>query len=324
MRCYTLCRFSTNRIPCYLTFFSWLPLSILLPGRNATTKNTCRRDSDIVGSIRAGLCFHLKQTIGTARIHRLEKKNWEYAYNRLKSIPNIHILGGVDADKVERLPILSFLIEVFEDGRRHFLHYNFVCSLLNDLYGIQSRGGCQCAGPYAQRLLSLSHGNAQKFENELIDKKEYLNQGLAGSASYFMRTHQVEYICRAIINIAQYGWRLLPLYKFVPRQESLNITAVTAKVAVAVHIQRQQRRLIRPERDKQGRAPVDGGVAVLPRHFQERWSTVRRTGSGSSRLTKRKCSANRHCSGSSCHQKHTKCCGKRDKVGGTPVRGTGR
>ena len=30
------------------------------------------------------------------------------------------------------------------------LHHNFVSVLLNDLYGIQARGGCACAGPYAQ------------------------------------------------------------------------------------------------------------------------------------------------------------------------------
>ena len=49
---------------------------------------------DIIGSIRAGLCFHLKHTIGTDTIHRLEQKNWDIVYNKLKTIPNIHILGG--------------------------------------------------------------------------------------------------------------------------------------------------------------------------------------------------------------------------------------
>ena len=27
-----------------------------------------------------------------------------------------------------------------------WLHHNFVCQLLNDLFGVQVRGGCQCAG----------------------------------------------------------------------------------------------------------------------------------------------------------------------------------
>ena len=110
-----------------------------------------------------------------------------------------------------------------------FLHYNFVCALLNDLYGIQSRGGCQCAGPYAQRLLSLTYDNAQKYENELIDKKEYLRPGFSRlSFPYFMEKHQVEYICNAIINVAKYGWRLLPLYKFIPKTgEFKHVSRVT-------------------------------------------------------------------------------------------------
>ena len=80
-----------------------------------------------------------------------------------KRAPNLILLGcdnnrqtmpsSSDPTCVGRhLPIFSFLIRC---GRR-FLHYNYVCALLNDLFGIQSRGGCQCAGPYSQRLLGLT------------------------------------------------------------------------------------------------------------------------------------------------------------------------
>ena len=51
-----------------------------------------------------------------------------------------------------RLPIVSFMVAA--GGR--FLHYNFVVALLNDLFGVQTRGGCACAGPYGQRLLGIS------------------------------------------------------------------------------------------------------------------------------------------------------------------------
>lgn len=59
--------------------------------------------------------------------------------------PNIKILGNKEA---HRLPIFSMLIRHDDSGK--FLHHNFVSVLLNDLYGIQARGGCACAGPYAQ------------------------------------------------------------------------------------------------------------------------------------------------------------------------------
>lgn len=59
--------------------------------------------------------------------------------------PKITILGN---EKARRLPIFSLLIHHPDSGK--ILHHNFVSVLLNDLYGIQARGGCACAGPYAQ------------------------------------------------------------------------------------------------------------------------------------------------------------------------------
>ena len=61
------------------------------------------------------------------------------------SSPNLVLLGNT---MVPRLPIFSFLIRHPVTGQ--FLHHNFVCAILNDVFGIQSRGGCACAGPYAQ------------------------------------------------------------------------------------------------------------------------------------------------------------------------------
>ena len=61
---------------------------------------------------------------------------------------NLIVLGNL---KTSRLPVFSFLIQHKDSGL--FLHHNFVSSLLNDLFGIQSRGGCACAGPYAQVFL---------------------------------------------------------------------------------------------------------------------------------------------------------------------------
>ena len=67
------------------------------------------------------------------------------AYKRWSPVKTIHVLGPSNA---ERLPIFSLVIE-YKDSKR-LLHHNFVSSLLNDLFGIQARGGCACAGPYAE------------------------------------------------------------------------------------------------------------------------------------------------------------------------------
>ena len=59
-------------------------------------------------------------------------------------LPNLLILGSME---VERLPVFSFLVRHPATG--YYLHHNYVACLLNDLFGIQARGGCACAGPYA-------------------------------------------------------------------------------------------------------------------------------------------------------------------------------
>ncbi len=67
------------------------------------------------------------------------------------------LLGNL---KVPRLPIFSFMVRHPPTGL--FIHYNFVCALLNDMFGIQARGGCACAGPYAQvRTVPNGGGIAQ-------------------------------------------------------------------------------------------------------------------------------------------------------------------
>ena len=71
-------------------------------------------------------------------IIRKAKESWN-------NIPNLVVLGNLD---LAHLPIYSFLIRHPQTGL--YLHHNFVCAVLNDLFGVQARGGCACAGPYAE------------------------------------------------------------------------------------------------------------------------------------------------------------------------------
>ena len=62
--------------------------------------------------------------------------------------PRIEILGSTE---LERLATVSFGVR----HRGRLLHANFVAALLNDLFGIQARSGCFCAGPYIHRLYGI-------------------------------------------------------------------------------------------------------------------------------------------------------------------------
>lgn len=85
------------------------------------------------------------QEVSTNRILKQEHEWVKLAYEKLKKIKNLYVLGRSSAD---RLPIFSIVVTHLETNR--FIHHNFVSALLNDLFGVQARGGCACAGPYAE------------------------------------------------------------------------------------------------------------------------------------------------------------------------------
>ena len=106
----------------------------------------------IIESIRAGLVFQLKEAVGVDVIRDYERRVIRRASERGKNKDNLMVLGNPDA---WRLSIVSFVVKY----EQRFLHHNFVVALLNDLFGIQSRGGCSCAGPYGHRLLGMISNN---------------------------------------------------------------------------------------------------------------------------------------------------------------------
>lgn len=116
----------------------------------------------IVESIRAGLVFQLKDAVGTDVIRSVEEQFVRRAIDVWSKTPHLRILGST---RVPRVSIVSFVIE----HEKAWLHHNFVVGLLNDLFGVQSRGGCNCAGPYGHRLLGISDERSHEFK-ELIEE----------------------------------------------------------------------------------------------------------------------------------------------------------
>jgi len=162
----------------------------------------------IVESIRAGLVFQLKEAVGVERIRELERSFIERAIGSWETNAKIEILGNREA---ERLSIVSFVVR---DGDR-YLHHNFVVALLNDLFGIQSRGGCSCAGPYGHRLLGIDIERSHEFEREIARGCEGIKPGWVRlSFNYFISEAVFQYILDAVQLIADEGWRLLPSYRF--------------------------------------------------------------------------------------------------------------
>lgn len=107
-------------------------------------------------AIRTALCIDLKNQMGTQNIHLREKQLVAKAFGELRMVKNLHIL----ADNIEdRLGIISFYLEG--------MHYNLVVKLLNDLFGIQVRGGCACAGTYGHVLLDVSYEKSKRITDKI-------------------------------------------------------------------------------------------------------------------------------------------------------------
>jgi hypothetical protein len=165
----------------------------------------------IVETIRAGLVFQLKQAVGVDVIRAHEEDFWRRAVDRWRRNPQLEILGNLDS---ERLSIVSFVVR---RPRGRYLHHNFVVALLNDLFGIQARGGCSCAGPYGHRLLGIDPERSHEFEREIARGCEGIKPGWTRvSFNYFISEHVFRYIVDAVDLVANEGWRLLSEYRFDP------------------------------------------------------------------------------------------------------------
>ncbi|XP_055958857.1 uncharacterized protein LOC126829671 isoform X2 [Patella vulgata] len=182
----------------------------------------------IVESIRAGLVFQLKQAVTSQVIMDREHSLLQKALAVWNKCPNLVILGNTT---VSRLPVFSFLI--YHPGNGRFFHHNFVSAILNDVFGIQSRGGCACAGPYAMDLLGLNKEIEEKIENLLVEDgrldrthlrryreyshREILRPGFTRlNLPFFMTEEELNFVVESVAMVAEHGWKLLPQYIFNP------------------------------------------------------------------------------------------------------------
>ncbi|KAK2973665.1 hypothetical protein RJ640_009930 [Escallonia rubra] len=180
----------------------------------------------ILNKIRAALAFWVKDYISYKFIETQEHNYIIKALERLIPNPNILVLGNTST---ERQAVLSFLDgretgavcqwrETGGNKKRKPLHGPFVAKLLNDLFGIQARGGCACAGPYGHSLLNVDETRSLAYRSAI--KMASHTQGYNGvkpgwtrvSFSYYMSNEEFEFILAALEFIAIYGERFLTLY----------------------------------------------------------------------------------------------------------------
>ncbi len=190
-------------------------VSFVSPTEHHYSLGTERREEGgtpaILESIRAGLVFQLKEAVGAETIRAREESFIRRAIASWRENPRLKIMGNPDA---QRLSIVALAI-------RHgsgYLHWNFVVALLNDLFGIQARGGCSCAGPYGHRLFEVEEAESRRFDQVIGRGYDGIKLGwFRINFNYFLSEAVFDYLVQAVHLVANEGWKLLPRYRFDPR-----------------------------------------------------------------------------------------------------------
>lgn len=180
-------------------------------GEHAYVSNIeAREDGGTPGflqTIRTALCIQLKDSMGVDNILKREHELIDIIWDELKAIPNLHILAN---NIKNRLSIISFYVDD--------LHYNLAVKLLNDRFGIQTRGGCSCAGTYGHYLLNVdkdfSHSITSEISCGILDKKPgWVRLSLHPTSS----NEELEFVIHAIKQMCQNHVEWSKEYRYDPK-----------------------------------------------------------------------------------------------------------
>ncbi|WP_456389858.1 aminotransferase class V-fold PLP-dependent enzyme [Profundibacter sp.] len=146
-----------------------------------------------IGDIRAALVFLIKEAVGEAAIAAREDTLVQMAFDGWRDNPRIELLGNLTA---HRLPIFSFLVR---DGAGKIASEQLFTRMLSDIYGIQARGGCACAGPYGHRLLGIDHDYSDQLRRKILAGVDVHKPGWVRlNFGYLMGDETVRYIIDSV------------------------------------------------------------------------------------------------------------------------------
>ena len=164
----------------------------------------------IMQALRIALAFQIKQKVGQSTIDRLEKYLYEKFMMAFEDDERIIFYGLLDPDK--KVPIVPFNVR----HRDRILHPKFVTRLINDLFGIQTRAGCSCAGPYGHHLMNIG-SQVSDFYRCMITNAGYngIKPGWVRlNLHYSMTEAEVDYLIEAVKFVLEHGHKFISQYEF--------------------------------------------------------------------------------------------------------------
>jgi len=159
-------------------------------------------------TIKTALAIQLKEEMGVENILEREHELNEIVFSKLKAIPNLQLLAKKHEN---RLGIFSFFIDD--------VHFNLVVKLLNDRFGIQTRGGCSCAGTYGHFLLHIDNKTSHEIEKQIKEGKLLDRPGWVRMSIHPTLTNkEITYVCDSIKAVAENHQEWGKDYKYVPKK----------------------------------------------------------------------------------------------------------
>jgi len=164
----------------------------------------------VLQTLKAGLVFQVKDNVGVDVINAREHELTDRAMKSWTENEQIEVLGNPDPSS--RVGIISFNIK---DSAGKYLHHKFITALLNDLFGIQSRAGCSCAGPYGHRLLDIDEDTSERYRFAVQQGHCGLKPGWCRIGLHWvMDDAEANYVIDAVHFLAKNGSLFLSLYDF--------------------------------------------------------------------------------------------------------------
>lgn len=196
---------------CHPSFGGGGTVSAVSPWKYHFVDNIQERETAGTPAIRqvyqAALSFQLKEWIGLDNIHELELFWTERAYDFFKAHPKLHLLG--DGNPEDHLSIFSF--SVLHGDRT--LHYALVASLLSDVFGIQSRSGCVCAGPFGHVLLDIDKDLSDRYIDLIQHGVNGMKPGWTRLNHHYTSSEEdFTYLTKALNGVAYFGGLFLDEY----------------------------------------------------------------------------------------------------------------
>ncbi|XP_045526641.1 uncharacterized protein LOC123715548 [Pieris brassicae] len=183
-----------------------------------------------IEAIRAAIVMQLRDAISLQMIADKQDYITRQVISHIKNIPELLLLGS-EVPTVRRLPIFSLMVK---HPRGTFLHHNFVCAILNDVFGIQARGGLNNLS-FGSDVLGIDEQLLKEYE-KLLDVEaqkeiarvrklsvikspevpihnEPLRPGFCRIIlPFFMSECELAFVLEALKMVATEGWKILPQY----------------------------------------------------------------------------------------------------------------